>query len=119
MSCTHVMLTVGYMHSCVHGWPMYAMIHMFTAICMELHYAWKPPSLIQQAIVHTCIDGPYVYAYGTIYAYWAEHMCTNPEANPYQSMFVALYQMSVVLTGSTMDFPVYIDTSNKTATKIW
>ena len=43
-------------------------------------------------------------------------MYMNQEANHYQSIFVALYQMSVAFPGSGMDIPVYINTSNKTAT---
>ena len=40
---------------------------------------------------------------------------TNREANPYQSIFAALYQMSVALSGSSTDVPVHINTSNKIA----
>ena len=36
------------------------------------------------------------------------HMYTNQEANPYQPIFVTLYQMSVALSGSSTDIPVYI-----------
>ena len=43
-------------------------------------------------------------------------MYTNQEANPYQSIFVALYQMPVALPGSSTDVPVSINTSKKIAT---
>ena len=43
-------------------------------------------------------------------------MYVNPAANSYQSILVALYQMSVTLPGSSRDVPVNINTSNKTAT---
>ena len=43
-------------------------------------------------------------------------MYRNSEANPYQSIFVELYQMSIALPGSSMDVPVYINTSNKVST---
>ena len=64
MSCTHVMHTVGYMHSCVHGWSMYAIyIGIQLCICMELHCAWKPLSVVP--VVSYCS-----YVYGMPICVW-------------------------------------------------